>query len=263
MECKLEEKQNRTENTIRNTIYSVGTDETLNLKERIAEVHGMDSEVMAAVKELEDFFSNPDQAQYAAAMELRHKAEGILNQSTDKNERAIARTMIERSYKLLAFENHPEVRKFTAKIRRRIKNPRMAEDIAVALLHEGYIVALRRLACPGAQKAVAFAEEYANNHEMSLPVSLLFGYDGAAYYALIDWIVQENTHGMHRPGRKPQPLWSQDTQDAWRKANKRHRLLNCPARISYRSSFSGFCHGIAPQRYIFILVEGSVRTLYR
>ena len=96
----------------------------------------------------------------------------------------------------------------------------MAEEIAAATINEGYIVALRRLACPGAQQMIAFAKEYARNHEMSLPASLLFGYNGSAYYALIDWIVQEKAHGMHRPGRAPLPLWRQETKNAWRDANR-------------------------------------------
>jgi len=66
---------------------------------------------------------------------------------------------------------------------------------------------------------ITFAKEYARNHEMSLPASLLFGYNGSACYALIDWIVQEKAHGMHRPGRMPQPVWRQETQKAWRDAS--------------------------------------------
>jgi len=205
-------------NTISNTIYSVGTDQTLNLKERIAEVHGIDSEVMTTVKQLDEFLSKPDPTQYAASVELRNKAESILNQSADKKEHTKAKKMIDRSCKLLRFENRPQVRKFAGSVSRRIHSRRMAEEVAVAMIDEGYIVALRRLACPGAQQMIAFAKEYAENHEMSLPASLLFGYNGSAYYALIDWIVQEKAHGMHRPGRAPLPLWRQETRDAWREA---------------------------------------------
>ena len=223
MECELQEKEalpEKTENTIRDTIYAVGIDQRLNLKERIADVHGTDSEVMTTVKQLDDFLSKPDPIQNAAAMELRDKAKSILNQSTNKKEQTKAKKMIDRSHKLLSFENRPEVRKFTGSVSRRIPNRRMAEEIAAATINEGYIVALRRLACPGAQQMIAFAKEYARNHEMSLPASLLFGYNGSAYYALVDWIVQEKAHGMHRPGRMPHPLWRQETQDAWRDANR-------------------------------------------
>ena len=69
MTCKLEEKQNtealgkpfpnETENTIRDTIYSVDTDHTLNLKERIADVHGIDSKVTKAANELDRYVSDP------------------------------------------------------------------------------------------------------------------------------------------------------------------------------------------------------------
>ena len=222
MECELQEKEalpEKQENTIRDTIYSVGIDQRLNLKERIAEVHGKDSEVMTTVKQLDEFLSRSDPIQKTAAMELRDKAENILAQSEDKTALARAKKITDRSCKLLRFENRPQVRKFTGAVSRRIHNHRMAEEIAVAMINEGYIVALRRLACPGAQQMITFAKEYARNHEMSLPASLLFGYNGSAYYALIDWIVQEKAHGMHRPGRMPQPVWRQETQKAWRDAS--------------------------------------------
>jgi len=177
MECELQEKEalpEKQENTIRDTIYAVGIDQRLNLKERIAEVHGTNSEVMTTVKQLDEFLSRPDPIQNAAAMELRDKAENILNQSTEKTELTKAKRMINRSCKLLRFENRPHVRKFTGSVSRRIPNRRMAEEIAVAMIDEGYIVALRRLVCPGARQMIAFAKEYAENHEMSLPASLLF-----------------------------------------------------------------------------------------
>ena len=51
---------NETEHCIRNTLYSVGIDQTPNLKERIAEVHGPDSEVMKAVDELDHYVADPE-----------------------------------------------------------------------------------------------------------------------------------------------------------------------------------------------------------
>jgi len=224
MECTLvEEKEALPEkeiNTIRDTIHSVGIDQRLNLKERIAYVHGTDSEVMTAVKELDEFLSRPDPTQYAAAMELRDNAENILNQSTEKTEHTKAKRMLDRSNKLLAFENRPEVRRFIGSVSRRIRCPRMSGEVATAMINEGYIVALRRLTYPGAQKDVVWAKQYAGDHEMTLAATLLFGCGGSVYHALIDWIVQEKAHGMHRPGRKPGPKWRQETQDAWRNANK-------------------------------------------
>ena len=49
-----------TENTIRNTIYSVGTDKTLSLKEKIADVHGANSKVMKAVTEFDRYVRDPE-----------------------------------------------------------------------------------------------------------------------------------------------------------------------------------------------------------
>jgi len=70
MVCKLEQEQsvdapeepspNEPENSIRNTIYSVGIDQRPNLKERIAKVHGLDSKVMKAVNELDRYVSSPE-----------------------------------------------------------------------------------------------------------------------------------------------------------------------------------------------------------
>ena len=219
MRCTLEEKQNegkpeevlpkKEENSIRNTIYSVGTDKRLNLKEQIAHIHGVDSEVMNTVKELEEFLSTPDPEQYALAMELRDKAENVLNRSTNTSERTKAKQMVDRSYKLLAFENRPEMCRFIGKIRRRIHNPQMSEEVALAMVNEGYIETLRQLSRERAPSIIAFAKEYAQNHKMTLPEALLFGYGGSACYALVDWVVQEKAHGMHRHGRQAHPLFSE------------------------------------------------------
>lgn len=187
MTCTLEEKQNaekteeghpiESENTIRNTIYSVGIDQRLNLKGQIAQVHGANSEVMNTVKELDEFLSSPDSEQYALAM-------------------------------------------FTSKVRRRIRNPQMSEEVALAMVNEGYIETLRRLSQKQASTTISFAREYAQNHGMTLPGALLFGYNGSACYALVDWMVQEKAHGMHRHGRQPHPLFSEETNEAWKTAGK-------------------------------------------
>lgn len=80
MNCKVKTKQNlkphgktssnEIENTTRDIIYSVDTDRVLNLKEIITDIHGANSEVMTAVKKLDEFLSRPDPTQYAAATEL-------------------------------------------------------------------------------------------------------------------------------------------------------------------------------------------------
>ena len=46
--------------TSRDMYYSIGTDKTKNLKERIAEVHGADSETMKAVDELDRYESHSE-----------------------------------------------------------------------------------------------------------------------------------------------------------------------------------------------------------
>jgi len=213
MECKLQE------NTLKDTIYSVGIDQTLNLKEQIADVHGADSEVMKAVKQLDEFLSRPDPTQYVAARKLRDKA-AILSQSADKKEQTKAKRMLERSCKLLSFENRPEVRGFTGSVNRRIRNWSMSKEVALAVINEGYIEVLRRLAYWQAQKQVDWAKQCAQEKGMSLPAALLFGRGGAAFHTLIDWIVKQKAHGMHRPGRSPNRWWRQQTQQVWRDAGR-------------------------------------------
>ena len=127
MKCELKERV-ATENTIRNTLYSVGIDQTPNLKEQIAQIHGEDSEVMHTVKNLEEFLSTPDPEQYALAMNMQDEAEEILNRANNTTERAKAKKMVDRTYQLLAFENRPEMRRFIGRIRRQIRNPQMTED---------------------------------------------------------------------------------------------------------------------------------------
>ena len=70
MVCKCEQEQgigaeeepspNDRENSIRNTIYSVGTDTNPNFKERIAQTHGPRSDVMKAVDELDRYISDTE-----------------------------------------------------------------------------------------------------------------------------------------------------------------------------------------------------------
>ena len=50
----------KTENTLKNTIYSVGVDKTPNLREKIIEVHGKDSDVNRAADELDCYVSDPE-----------------------------------------------------------------------------------------------------------------------------------------------------------------------------------------------------------
>jgi len=57
MQCKSKE------NTLKNTIYSVDIDRKPNLKEKIALLHGPDSDVVKAAEELDRFVSDPESRQ--------------------------------------------------------------------------------------------------------------------------------------------------------------------------------------------------------
>jgi hypothetical protein len=96
----------------------------------------------------------------------------------------------------------------------------MAEEVALELVNEGYLETLERFTRKRAPSTIAFAREYAQNQDITLPAALLFGYQGAAYHALVDWMVQEQAHGMHRYGRRPHPLLREKTQTAWRTAGQ-------------------------------------------
>jgi len=60
MNSELKQEQGATENTLKNTIYSIGVDKTPNFRERIAHVHGKDSEVVKAADELDCYVSDPE-----------------------------------------------------------------------------------------------------------------------------------------------------------------------------------------------------------
>ena len=217
---KAEVKQN----TLTNTIYSVGIDERLNLKEQIVKKHGIDSDVSNAINQLDDFLGAHNKEQYDTAVRLRNEAESILNISTTANERKKVQTMFNRADKILAFENRPEVKRFARSVRKQV-NTSEVDTVTIAVINDGYIETLKRLSANNAPKEVAFAKDYAREHNTTIAQVLLFGPNGSAYYALVNWIVQERTHGMRRPGRQPHPLWKEDTKKAWMDAN---RTCNLP-----------------------------------
>ena len=93
-------------------------------------------------------------------------------------------------------------------------------DVVLAAINDGYIIALDRLASNRVIQELTFAKAYAQKHDITVPQVLLFGPGGSAYYAFVDYLVQEKAHGMHRNGRQPQPSFTDETKQAWRDAGK-------------------------------------------
>ena len=118
------------------------------------------------------------------------------------------------------FCSRPSIRRFTGYVRRKSGG----QDIVLSILNEGYLLALKRLSSNSGLRTLEYAEQYALEKEVTVPEALLFGSRGCAYYALVNTIIEEKTHGMHRPGRKPHPRWTEETTQMWLKANNTCRL---------------------------------------
>jgi hypothetical protein len=193
MVCKLEQEQsveapeepspNETENSIRNTIYSVGIDQTPNLKERIAEVHGPTSEVMKAVNELDCYVSDPE----------ARKGPWYWN--------------FFRRVKSGMWALYPHAGD--------IVRTSMTREFMDELLNGGYIRTLQFMSAECGAKYVSFAREYANGYSAPIGASLLFGPRGGATMELLHFLAAERIHGMHRNGTAPNPYFSKETRKMW------------------------------------------------
>ena len=182
------------EHCIKNTLYSVGVDQTPNLRERIAEVHGRDSEVMKAVNELDHYVSDPEAREgpwyWSFYRRVKSGMSALYPHAAD-----YARTS-------------------------------MAREFMDELFNGGYIRALQSLAVPSGSSHVRFARDYADDQGVSIGAALLFGPRGAAIAELVHFLAAEKVHGMHRNGTSPHPRWSEETANIWYKAE---RIQNWPS----------------------------------
>ena len=203
MVCKLEQEQSveapegpspsETGNSIRNTIYSVGVDQTPNLKERIAEVHGPTSEVMKAVDDLDNYAADPE----------------------TRNSPWYWRFYKRIQSGMWALYPHAGDAVRTA----------MAREFIDDLFNGGYIRAMQSLAVPSGPTHVRFARNYADDHGVSIGAALLFGPRGAALAELVHFLAAEKVHGMHRDGTCPHPRRSEQSKRIWYRAE---RIQNWP-----------------------------------
>ena len=170
-------KVSTNEHCIRNTLYSVGVDQTPNLKESIAEVHGRDSEVMKAVDELEWYVSNPETRKGPWYWRFYKRIKSAM------------------------WALYPHAGDAVRTI--------MAREFIDDLFNGGYIRAMQSLAVPSGPAHVRFARNYADDHGVSIGAALLFGPRGAALAELVHFLAAEKVHGMHRNGTSPHPRWSE------------------------------------------------------
>jgi len=184
---------NEKEHYIRDTLYSVGVDQSPNLKERIAEVHGPDSEVMKAVDELEWYVSSPE----------RRKGPWYWN--------------FFKRVKSGMWALYPHADD--------IVRTSMAREFIDDLFNGGYIRAMQSLAVPSGPTHVRFARNYADDHGVSIGAALLFGPRGAAIAELVHFLAAEKVHGMHRDGTGPHRRRSEQNKRIWYKAE---RIQNWP-----------------------------------
>ncbi len=129
--------------TPRDVYYSIGTDQTKNLKERIADVHGANSKVMKAVNELDRYVSDPETRKNSWYWNFyRRVKSGMWCLYPHAND--IVRTTMTRQ-----FINE--------------------------LFNGGYIRAMQALSNECGAKHVSFSQEYADRYGVSIGAVLLFG----------------------------------------------------------------------------------------
>ena len=192
-ETSLKVSTDEEEPCIRNTLYSVGVDQTPNIKERIAEVHGPDSEVMKAVDELDHYAADPETRNSPWYWRFH---------------RRIKSTMC-------ALYPHAGDAVRTA----------MAREFIDDLFNGGYIRAMQSLAVPSGPTHARFARNYADDHGVSIGAAMLFGPRGAALAELVHFLAAEKVHGMHRDGTAPHRRRSEQSKRIWYKAE---RIQNWP-----------------------------------
>ena len=188
------------EHCIKNTLYSVGVDQTPNLRERIAEAHGPTSEVMKAVDELDDYVSSPETRKDPWYWNFFRRVKSGMS----------------------ALYPHAEDCVRTS----------MAREFMDELFNGGYIRASQSLAVPSGPAHARFARNYADEYGVSTGAALLFGPRGAALEELVHFLAAEKVHGMHRNGASPHPRWSEETTNVWYRAEK---IQNWPSLMGDKS----------------------------
>ncbi len=189
----------RTDQIPRDVYYSIAIDQTKNLKERIAEMHGSDSEPMRAAYGLDCYVSDPQTRKspwyWSFFKRVRSAMWALYPHAGDT-----VRT-------------------------------RMAREFMDDLFNGGYIRALQSLAVQSGAEHVRFARDYARDHSVPVAAVLLFGPRGGAALEFLHFFAAERVHGMHRHGTSPNPHWSEDARKTWYGAQ---RITNWPIVVDER-----------------------------
>ena len=185
------------EQSTRDVFYSIGVDQTKNLKERIADLHGVDSEPMKAVDELDAYVSDPGTRKSAWYWGFYKRIKSAM------------------------WALYPHA---VDSVR-----SRMAHEFIDDLFNGGYIRALQSLVVESGYRYASFARDYANDYSVPIGAALLFGPRGGATMELLHFLAAERVHGMHRSGTSPNPCWSEETKKTWYGAN---RTTNWPTVIN-------------------------------
>ena len=185
---------------LRDVYYSIGTDETKNIKETIAQVHGVNSEVMKAADELERYVADPETRKSPWYWNFYKKVKSAMSTLYPHADNA-------------------------ARIQ-------MAQEFIDDLSNGGYIRALQSMSVESGAKNVSFAQDYADGYGVSIGAALLFGPKGGAIMELLHFLAAEKTHGLHRNGTSPHPQFSKETRKSWYNAE---RTSNWPTTINEQS----------------------------
>ena len=178
----------RSNQNARDVYYSIGTDQTTNLKEKIFELHGADSAPVKAVHELDHYVSDPETRKSAWYWCFYKRVKSAM-------------------WALYPYAGD-------------IVRTRMAREFIDDLFNGGYIRALQSLAVPSGANHVDFASDYAGKYGVSIGAALLFGPRGGAIMELLHFLAAERVHGMHRHGTSANPNWSEETRKIWYDAQR-------------------------------------------
>jgi hypothetical protein len=178
----------KTQQGVRDVYYSIGTDQRKNLKEKIAEVHGADLEIMRAMDELDHYVSDPETRKSPWYWNFYRRV---------------------RSAMWCLYPHANDIVRTT-----------MTRQFMDELLNGGYIRALQALSNESGPEHVSFSQEYAEGYGVSIGAVLLFGPRGGAILELLHFLAAERVHGMHRHGTSPNPLWSEKTRQMWYDAQR-------------------------------------------
>jgi len=178
----------RPNQTARDVYYSIGTDQTKNLKEKVVEVHGADSAPAKAVYELDHYVSDLETRKGAWYWCFYKRVKSAM-------------------WALYPYAGD-------------IVRTTMAREFIDDLFNGGYIRALQSLTVPSGAKHVSFASDYAGKYGVSIGAALLFGPVGGAIMELLHFLAAERVHGMHRHGTSANPNWSEETKKIWYDAQR-------------------------------------------